>query len=199
MYKYFTAPRVYQWVPHHHSEKTTHCNCVLFSLPTADSRDGCVVLGSTNLQRLALQVNPIKRHCVGCLFYRAELDKRNKQNKTFTNFFSKNSKNFREDWEQGESNSVAGHWQLGPASEFDSSDCRFLNFLFISIKCVFIAPFYRCTSMKAKFLSMLICTAKTGFPGAEVNPELTIFSLKTSIIRSSEIPKGMFPMYSRLA
>ena len=53
--------------------------------------------------------------------------------------------------------------------------------------------------MKAKFLSMLICTAKTGFPGAEINPELTIFSLKTSIIRSSEIPKGMFPMYSRLA
>ena len=37
---------------------------------------------------------------------------------------------------------------------------------------------FKPTSMKAKFLSMFICTARTGFPGAEVRFDLTIFSLK---------------------
>lgn len=37
---------------------------------------------------------------------------------------------------------------------------------------------FKLTSMKAKFLSMFICTARTGFPGAEIRFDLTIFSLK---------------------
>lgn len=42
------------------------------------------------------------------------------------------------------------------------------------------------TSTKAKFLSMLICTARTGWPGAEFMPAFNIFSLKKVIISSCE-------------
>lgn len=40
------------------------------------------------------------------------------------------------------------------------------------------------TSRKAKFLSWLICTARTGFPGAWVRPPRRIWALKKSIIDS---------------
>lgn len=40
------------------------------------------------------------------------------------------------------------------------------------------------TSKKAKFLSWLICTAKTGLPGAWVSPPRRIWALKKSIMAS---------------
>ena len=52
------------------------------------------------------------------------------------------------------------------------------------------------TSTKAKFLSMLICTANTGLPGAANRLDSTILSLKKRNMRSSVIPNGILPMYS---
>ena len=126
---------------------------------TTNTWNGSVVFRPTNLERLSLKGDSVKSDTTGALLHRTKLQHTHRQT----------------DRQTDRPTRTAG--STGLAKD------RCLHTHSKGTVLVKALPM-GLTSTKAKFLSMLICTANTGFPGAERRPASCILSLKKSIISS---------------